>query len=118
MVRGAARVRDALAEMSRPRPGRARSGAILVTDDAGRLEGIFTDGDLRRRVVADAGVLDGPIDAAMTKRPKTARKDELLADAYKRLKDHEIDELPVVDDAGRAVGILDVQDVLEWGVAF
>ncbi len=118
IVRGDARVRDALGEMSRPRPGRARSGAILVTDAAGRLEGIFTDGDLRRRVVADPRVLDGPISAAMTRNPKSARKDELLADAYKRLKEHEIDELPVVDDAGRAVGILDVQDVLEWGVAF
>jgi len=118
MVAGKTRVRDALAEMSRPRTGRARSGAILVVGDGGLLEGIFTDGDLRRRVVADAAVLDGPISAAMTKKPKTARKGELLADAFKRLKDHEIDELPVVDDAGRAVGILDVQDVLEWGVAF
>jgi len=118
IVRGATRVKDALSEMSRPRPGRARSGAILVADENGLLEGIFTDGDLRRRVVADPSVLDGPIAAAMTKKPKTARKDELLADAYKRLKDHEIDELPVVDERGRAVGILDVQDVLEWGVAF
>ena len=41
-----------------------------------------------------------------------------IADAYKRLKEFEIDELPVVDGAGRAAGMLDVQDVLEWGVAF
>lgn len=110
------RVRDAVLEMSRP--GRMRSGAILVTGADGRLEGIFTDGDLRRGVVADPGMLEGPISAAMTKNPKVARKDELLADAYQRLKTHKIDELPVVDANGRAVGILDVQDVLEWGVAF
>jgi arabinose-5-phosphate isomerase len=110
------RVRDAIAEMSRP--GRVRSGAILVTGAGGRLEGIFTDGDLRRRVVADPSMLDGPISAAMTRNPKVARKDELLADAYQRLKTHKIDELPVVDADGHAVGILDVQDVLEWGVAF
>ena len=54
----------------------------------------------------------------MTRKPKAVRKGELVADAYKRLKEFEIDELPVVDDDGRAVGILDVQDVLEWGVAF
>ncbi len=118
IVRPSARVRDALAEMARPRPGRARSGAILVTDDAGMLLGIFTDGDLRRRVVADAGVLERAIADAMTRNPKFARSDELLADAYKRLKEFEIDELPVVDAAGRAAGMLDVQDVLEWGVAF
>jgi arabinose-5-phosphate isomerase len=118
IVRPTTRVRAALAEMARPRPGRARSGAILVADDAGRLLGIFTDGDLRRRVMADVGVLDGPISAAMTQSPKVARQDELLADAFQRLKQFEIDELPVVDAAGLAVGILDVQDVLEWGVAF
>jgi arabinose-5-phosphate isomerase len=118
IVQPATRVRDALGEMARPRPGRARSGAILVADGAGMLLGIFTDGDLRRQVMADAGVLEGPIAAAMTKSPKVARQDELLADAFQRLKQYEIDELPVVDAAGRAVGILDVQDVLEWGVAF
>jgi arabinose-5-phosphate isomerase len=118
IVPPATRVRDALLQMARPRPGRARSGAILVADAAGMLVGIFTDGDLRRRVVADAAVLDGPIADAMTRSPKVARQDELLADAYQRIKQHEIDELPVVDPAGRAVGILDVQDVLEWGVAF
>ena len=118
IVPPATRVRDALLQMARPRPGRARSGAILVADAAGMLLGIFTDGDLRRRVVADPAVLDGPIADAMTRSPKVARQDELLADAYQRIKQHEIDELPVVDPAGRAVGILDVQDVLEWGVAF
>ena len=105
IVGPATRVRDALSEMTRPRPGRARSGAILVTDGAGMLLGIFTDGDLRRRVVADADVLERPIEGAMTRNPKFARKDELLADAYKRLKEFEIDELPVVDEAGRAAGI-------------
>jgi arabinose-5-phosphate isomerase len=118
IVRGQTRVRDAFAEMSKPRVGRRASAAILVVDDGGRLEGIFTDGDFRRSVLADAGVLDAPIASVMTHSPKVARKDELLAEAYKRLKDHEIDELPVVDDAGRAVGILDVQDALEWGTAF
>jgi arabinose-5-phosphate isomerase len=117
MVAPATTVVDALRQMARPRPGRARSGAILVVDAGGVLLGIFTDGDLRRRVVEDPRVLEAPVGDAMTKAPKVARIDELLADAYKRLKEHEIDELPVVDEAGRAAGILDVQDVLEWGVA-
>jgi arabinose-5-phosphate isomerase len=117
IVAGETRLRDAIAQVSGPRTGRARSGAVLVADAAGRLAGIFTDGDLRRRILEDARVLDGPIAAVMTKSPKVARAGELLADAYKRMKERELDELPVVDDDGRAVGILDVQDLLEWGVA-
>jgi len=115
-VRPSAVVADALREMSRP--GRTRTGTIIVTDDGGRLAGVFTDGDLRRRVVVDPRMLDGPISAVMTPSPKTARAAELLADAYKRIKEQKINELPVIDDAGCVVGLLHVQDVVEWGVAF
>ncbi len=95
-----------------------RSGAILVTDENGLLRGIFTDGDLRRRVVAAPASLDLPIGDIMTAKPRVVAPETLLADAYRMLKEHEFDELPVVDAAGSAVGLLDVQDVLEWGVAF
>jgi arabinose-5-phosphate isomerase len=115
-VRPSAVVADALREMSRP--GRTRTGTIIVTDEGGRLTGVFTDGDLRRRVVVDPRMLDGPISAVMTPTPKTARAAELLADVYKRIKEQKINELPVIDDAGRLVGLLHVQDVVEWGVAF
>jgi arabinose-5-phosphate isomerase len=116
LVRPGAIVADALREMSRP--GRVRTGTIVVTDDDGRLAGVFTDGDLRRRVVVDASMLGGPISAVMTRTPKTARGAELLADVYNRIKEEKINELPVVDDGGRVVGLLHVQDVVEWGVAF
>lgn len=116
MVRPSTRVAEALSEMSRP--GRPRTGTILVTEEDGRLAGVFTDGDLRRRFVDDRGALDGPIAAVMTRTPRTARPGELLADAYKRIKEMKINELPVLDPAGRVVGLLHVQDVVEWGVAF
>jgi len=115
-VRPSAVVADALREMSRP--GRTRTGTIIVTDEGGRLTGVFTDGDLRRRVVVDPRMLDGPISAVMTPTPKTARATELLADVYKRIKEQKINELPVIDESGRLVGLLHVQDVVEWGVAF
>jgi arabinose-5-phosphate isomerase len=118
MVDGATRLRDAFAQMSGPRSGRARSGAVIVVDGNGRLAGFVSDGDFRRRVLADAKALDAPIASLMTTKPSVAKSGELLADAYKRMKEREFDELPVVDGNGRAVGILDVQDVLEWGVAF
>jgi arabinose-5-phosphate isomerase len=108
-------VREAMAH--REMTAHARSGAVLVNGDDGRLLGIFTDGDLRRRLLVDPDLLDRPIQEVMTENPKVVRSEELLADAFKRLKDHKIDEIPVVDDAGVVIGILDVQDVLEWGVA-
>ena len=108
-------VRKAIAH--REMTAHARSGAVLVAGEGGRLAGIFTDGDLRRRLLVDPGLLDRPIGEVMTENPKVVHPEELLADAFRRLKDHKIDEIPVVDAAGVAVGILDVQDVLEWGVA-
>lgn len=111
-------VADAMQRVSAVPTAARASGAVLIADRDGRLLGIFTDGDLRRTVIRDPGILSGHISSVMTAAPKVVRRDELLEDAYRRLKEHKHDELPVVDGEGRAVGILDVQDVLEWGVAF
>ena len=95
-------------------PGRA--GAVNVLDAEGRLRGIFTDGDLRRRVQSDTGFLDQPVEQVMTADPKRIRQTSLATEAANILKRFRIDELPVVDDDGRLVGIVDVQDLLEVGV--
>lgn len=91
-------------------PGRA--GAVCVTDASGALAGIFTDGDLRRRVRQDPAFLKGPISAVITRKPKCIRLGSLAHEAAKILKDNRIDELPVVDAQGRLCGIVDVQDLL------
>ena len=99
------------------RVGGARAGATLVVDARGRLVGIFTDGDLRRHVAGGKPFLDRPIREVMTKKPITVRAETLVAEALRILKDRKIDEVPVLDDRGRPVGMLDVQDILEIGVA-
>lgn len=114
-VRRKATVREAMTAVSGPR-GR-RAGAALVVDGRGRLLGIFTDGDLRRRLAGGTAFLQGPIGEVMTHRPITVRDTSLVAEAMRVLKDHKIDEVPVVDARGRPVGMLDVQDILEVGVA-
>lgn len=91
-------------------PGRA--GAVCVTDASGALAGIFTDGDLRRRVRQDPAFLKGPISAVITRNPKRIRLGSLAQEAAKILKDNRIDELPVVDANDRLCGIVDVQDLL------
>jgi arabinose-5-phosphate isomerase len=93
-----------------------RPGAVSVIDDRGRLVGFFTDGDLRRRLEQGQGFLKGTIKEVMTRNPKVIRKDSLAAEAYNLLKMNKIDQLPVVDEKGMAVGLLDVQDLLEVGL--
>jgi arabinose-5-phosphate isomerase len=94
------------------RPGR-RTGAVMLCDQDGKLTGLFTDSDLarlfeRRKETA----LDGPIRDVMIGGPITIKSGSLLRDAIELLTDRKISELPVVDDAGRPVGLIDVTDLL------
>ena len=90
-----------------------RPGAVVVLDDAGGLAGIFSDGDLRRLIVerGDAA-LSCRVGEAMTPNPKRVAVDALAAEAMATMRRHRIDELPAVDDAGRVVGLVDVQDLV------
>jgi arabinose-5-phosphate isomerase len=87
---------------------------MLLVDRDGRLSGILTDGDLRRLLVrrGDTDILSGPVGQYMTRNPKCVRLGELASKALAIMNEHRLDELPVVDEAGRPVGIIDVQDLL------
>ena len=90
-----------------------RSGAVILTDDGGKVSGIFSDGDLRRLIVADdAAALRRPVAEVMTRNPKRVRGDALASEAMAVMKQHRIDELPVVDAEERPVGLIDVQDLV------
>ncbi|MGD2176080.1 MAG: KpsF/GutQ family sugar-phosphate isomerase [Candidatus Brocadiaceae bacterium] len=105
-----ATLREALEAMG----GRGSYGAVSLVDEEGKLVGFFTDGDLRRLMQSEEpGVLDGPVSRVMTPDPKTIGADSLAAEAYRMLRDFRVDQVPVVDEEGRPVGILDVQDWLD-----
>ncbi|MEM1329346.1 MAG: KpsF/GutQ family sugar-phosphate isomerase [Planctomycetota bacterium] len=90
-----------------------RPGAILLVDAAsGRLTGIFTDSDLRRLVLRDANALAEPIAEVMTREPRTLQDSALIRDAVAMVRQHRQDEIPIVDEQHRPVGILDVQDLV------
>ena len=89
-----------------------RPGATSVVDAAGKLVGIFTDGDLRRLVEHGETDFARPVSTAMGRNPRTVRPDALVVDAARILRQARIDQVPVVDDDGRPVGLLDVQDLL------
>jgi len=95
---------------------RARAGSASVVDSRGRLIGIFTDGDLRRHLETDTNLIGKRVKDVMTKNPTAIRKDKLAAEAFDILRSKKIDEIPVVDDRRRPVGLLDVQDLLKAGL--
>ncbi|HET8723555.1 MAG TPA: KpsF/GutQ family sugar-phosphate isomerase [Anaeromyxobacteraceae bacterium] len=109
LVRATAPLRDAVAVMTRT-PG--RPGAATVVDGRGRLLGVFTDGDLRRLVEREQVDFEVPVSMVMTRNPRTVRAEERLVDAARVMREARIDQVPVVDARGRAVGLLDVQDLL------
>jgi arabinose-5-phosphate isomerase len=103
-------VREVFARLRRR--GR-RTGAVMLTDPAGRLCGIFTDSDLARLFEQrrDAA-LDRPVLEVMTPNPFQVASGTRVAEAVELLGRHKISELPVVDPEGRPVGLLDITDVL------
>lgn len=97
---------------SKCHPGR-RSGAVLITNDSGELTGIFTDSDLARLLEQRKDEsLDHPIGEVMTRRPITTHSGRLLVDVVRLLTDRKISEIPVIDDDGRPVGLVDITDVI------
>lgn len=95
---------------------RARAGAVSVVDARGRLTGIFTDGDFRRRMGQDPRLISALVRDVMTRSPLTIGPDRLAGEALKVLRERKIDELPVVNERGEPVGMLDVQDLLDVGI--
>ena len=106
-----ARVDEVLITMSRT-PG--RPGAALVIDADGKLRGIFTDGDVRRLLeTGEMKHLHAPVSQFMGDQPKFIRPDALIEEAQRLLQEHHIDQVPVLDDDMRPVGLIDVQDLLD-----
>jgi arabinose-5-phosphate isomerase len=94
-----------------------RPGAVIVVHKDGAFAGLWTDGDLRRSLLAQrAGTPDllrRSIDEVMTAHPASVKPASLVGEALRLLRERKIDQLPVIDDAGKPVGLLDVQDLLE-----
>ncbi len=90
-----------------------RTGALLLVDDAGVLCGIFTDADLTRLLEQrrDAD-LDRPIAALMNRNATTISQGTLVRDAIEVLSNRKFSQLPVLDRAGRPIGILDITDLI------
>jgi len=86
-------------------------GMTAVIDDARRLVGIFTDGDLRRALERDANPRSTRIDSVMTRAPRTIQPGALAAEAVEIMERTKSTQLPVVDADGVLVGALNIHDL-------
>ncbi|MEE9394193.1 MAG: KpsF/GutQ family sugar-phosphate isomerase [Planctomycetota bacterium] len=93
-----------------------RPGAASVVDGRQMLVGFITDGDIVRALENGADFLSRPIVDIMAKSPKSVHPHQLASEAARILRDKHIDQLAVVDDTGRAVGLVDIQDLVAAGV--
>ena len=103
----------------------SKGGSAIVVDKAGKLAGIFTDGDLRRVVATGkdqasptaavgcrlSAVLEAPVSRYMTKSPSFVYSDAYAAELLKVFEKKRIDDLPVCDRKGKVVGLVDLQDL-------
>lgn len=91
---------------------KAKSGSIaLVHPRTGKLTGILTDGDFRRSALGSHDFLSRPTAEFMTRTPKTISADALGVDALRLFEAHKIDDLIVVDERHRPIGLIDGQDL-------
>jgi TalC/MipB family fructose-6-phosphate aldolase len=105
-------LKDAMVRMTE-----SRLGVVTVVDSGGAAIGVFTDGDLRRRLPeAGANILDQTIgDIGYSEDPLAVEADALLNDAVALFEKHSVDSIVVVED-GKPVGVLDIQDLVKQGI--
>ena len=96
---------------------KAQCGSAAVADSEGKLAGIFTDGDFRRRAADGSdhsslsSLMSAPVSSVMTKSPLFVHSDAYAAETLKIFERRRIDDLPVCDREGRLVGLVDIQDL-------
>jgi arabinose-5-phosphate isomerase len=104
-------LRDAILEMTTK-----RIGATLVVNDAGGLEGIITDGDLRRLLQKTTDVSGLTAGDAMTKHPKSVKKGTLAATVLQEMESYNITQIIVLDGDKTVYGLVHLHDLVKAGL--
>ncbi len=102
-------MREAILELSRK-----GFGCVAITATDGDLVGIITDGDIRRHI--GSNLLEMTVDEVMTRSPKTAKPETLVATALQTINSSAITSLMVVDGR-RPIGLVHLHDLLRIGAA-
>lgn len=111
IVREGSSLKQAIVEMS------AKGlSMVIIVDDANRLKGIVTDGDLRRMLERGIDVYNETVDNVMTKPPKWIDEREMAVNALQRMTDMRITGMPVLDAEEKVVGAILMQDIYKAGI--
>lgn len=102
---------DAILEISRK-----GLGMTAIVDAAGRLAGIYTDGDLRRTLERGPDLKSLKVAEVMTRNPRTIGPDRLAVEAVKLMDECKINQLLVTDTRRRVLGALNMHDLMKAGV--
>ncbi|MCH8536499.1 MAG: KpsF/GutQ family sugar-phosphate isomerase [Alkalimonas sp.] len=106
-----ASIKEALLEMS------AKGlGMTAIVDESGQLQGVFTDGDLRRILDQRYDIHDTAITMVMTPNCITATPETLAAEALKMMEQRKINGLIIVDEQKKPIGAMNMHDLLKAGV--
>jgi arabinose-5-phosphate isomerase len=103
----AVRMKDVIVEMTRK-----RLGMTTVVDDAGRLVGVVTDGDLRRLHLGGEPITELTAGRVATRDAKLIGADELAAKALEVMETFAITSLVIVDREQRPLGVIHLHDIL------
>lgn len=104
-----ATMRDAIVQLAE------RRGIAIVTDDAMRVAGVLTTGDLTRLMERHADVMSIPVTTVMNRTPKLAASDELGSAVVHRMESFGIMAMPVVGDGDRLEGVVHLHDLMRAG---
>ena len=94
-------------------------GAVSVVDENGIMQGVLTDGDIRRGLSKGVDFLQRPVRELMTANPKTITQDKLAAQALHLMESNQpkpITVLPVLDENRKVIGLLHMTDLVRQGV--
>lgn len=93
-----------------------RRGIAVVRDEAGKVAGVVTSGDLTRLMEREDNVMPVPVQSVMTRTPRIAKQDELGSAVVYRMEQHGIISMPVVDENDKLVGVIHLHDLMRAGV--
>jgi arabinose-5-phosphate isomerase len=98
---------EALLEISRK-----GLGMTAIVDESGRVQGIYTDGDLRRSLEKNLDFKSTAISEVMSRHPRCIGPDAMAAEAVQLMEQYNISQMLVVDAEKKLVGALNMHDLL------
>ena len=96
--------------------GKKGLGMVNIVDKENNMQGILTDGDIRRIIEKKLDVYTIDVDSVMTKTPKFVTENYLAVDALKLMKKESINGLPILDGQNKVIGTLTLQMIIKAGI--